>query len=663
MKQLFLSLAILFAFATNAFCQEKTFSLKSPDGQVEVVIDLEGGATYRVLYYGEEVLAPSHIALNLTDGTVYNGSDKLKNAKHQSINAVRQTPFTRARSMQDESNELQLTFANYQIVFRAYDNGVAYRFVTLKKKPIEIAKEVAEFSFTDDYLALTPYVSYYEEGKSSIQDQFQSSFESQYTPVTISNFDPKRISFLPIYIDLKEKGKAIITETALIDYPGLYLINQTHMTTLTAIQAPYPKDVHQGGHNNLQLIVDSTEPYVAKIAAPRTLPWRVLMLGKEDKDLANNDLTYILAEPSRVADTSWIKPGKVAWDWWNDWNIKGVDFPAGVNNDTYKYYIDFASKNGIEYVILDEGWATTGKADLMDIVPEINLEEIIDYAKNRNVGIILWAGYYALDRDLEGNIKHFADMGVKGFKIDFMDRDDQIVSDFYLRAATLCAKYHLVCDFHGAFKPAGFNLTFPNVLNFEGVFGLEQMKWVDPEVDQMEYDCCLPFIRQTAGPMDYTQGAMHNATRRSYHPNYTQPVSQGTRCHQLALYIVLESPLNMLCDSPTNYMNEPECTSLIASIPTTWDETIVVDGEVGKYVVTARRKGTKWYIAGITNWEARDITLKLPPIIDVLRPATIYKDGINAHRNAEDYKMDSIDLSQEPTIHLAPGGGFLIETN
>jgi len=350
----------------------------------------------------------------------------------------------------------------------------------------------------------------------------------------------------------------------------------------------------------------------------------------------------------------------VAWDWWNDWNIQGVDFKAGINTETYKYYIDFAAKYGVEYVILDEGWAVNKQADLMQVVPEIDLKAIVDYAKGKGVGIVLWAGYYAFDRDMENVCRHYAGMGVKGFKVDFMDRDDQIVTDFYYRAAAMAAKYKLVLDFHGAFKPAGINRTYPNVLNCEGVNGLEQLKWGKDKEAQVVYDTQIPFIRQAGGPMDYTQGAMRNAVSRNYYPCNTEPMSQGTRCRQLALYVVLDSPLNMMCDSPSNYMREPECTDFIAAVPTTWDETEVLDGKMGEYVVTMRRKGDAWYVGGITNWDARDLVVDTSFLPKGTYKVELFRDGVNADRKAEDYRRveQTYTVGDTLQVHLAPGGGF-----
>ena len=374
-------------------------------------------------------------------------------------------------------------------------------------------------------------------------------------------------------------------------------------------------------------------------------------------------MVYKLATPSQLSDISWIKPGKVAWDWWNDWNIKNVDFQTGVNNDTYKYYIDFASKYKIEYVILDEGWAVNLKADLYQIVPEIDLKELIAYAKSKNVDLILWAGYNAFNKDMEGICKHYSEMGIKGFKVDFMDRDDQPMVDFYHRAAQIAAKYHLMLDFHGAFKPVGLQRTYPNVINFEGVHGLEQMKWSPSSVDQVTYDVTIPFIRMVAGPMDYTQGAMRNATRDNYRPVNSEPMSQGTRCRQLAEYVIFESPLNMLCDNPSAYMAEKECTEFIAEIPTVWDETVALNGEIAKYITIARRKGNVWYLGSMTNWDARKLDLNLSFLGEGDFRAEIFRDGVNAHRAASDYRKYTIDIAadRKMQISMAPGGGFVMK--
>lgn len=423
---------------------------------------------------------------------------------------------------------------------------------------------------------------------------------------------------------------------------------------------PYPKHEYQGDHNNLQMIVDDWENYIAKTAGAHTFPWKMMLVAEYDADLLTTEVPRLLAD-APVVNADWVKPGKVAWDWWNNWNLKGVDFATGVNNRTYQYYIDFAAKHGIEYVILDEGWAVNKKADLMQVVPEIDLPMLVKYAADRGVDIVLWAGYKAFERDMENVCHHYSEMGVKGFKIDFMDRCDQKMMAFLEKAAATCAKYRLFCDFHGAPVPNGMTYTYPNVLNFEAVAGQEQVKWSKlKKFDQVRHETLLPFIRQVVGPMDYTQGAMRNATKKSYYPCNSQPMSQGTRCRQLALYLIFDSPFNMLCDTPTNYEAEPECLDFISKVPVVWDERRVLSAKIGEYVIEACRKGDTWYVGGISNWEARTVNLDLSFIEG--KQMELFVDGINAHRHAEDYIKSVGTVPATLTVHLAPGGGFALKT-
>jgi alpha-glucosidase len=413
----------------------------------------------------------------------------------------------------------------------------------------------------------------------------------------------------------------------------------------------------------LQGEVQTRKPYIAEVSGERSFPWRICIVADNDKQLLDDDMVFRLSQPNTIGDTSWIKPGKVAWDWWNDWGLYGVDFTPGINNRTYEYYIDFASRNGIEYVILDEGWSVNKKADLMQVVPEIDVKHLCDYAKERGVGIVLWAGYWALDRDMDNVMKHYAEMGVKGFKIDFMDRDDQQMVDFYERSAATAAKYKLMCDFHGAYKPCGLSRKYPNVVNYEGVNGLEQLKWSTLELDQVTYDVMIPFIRMVAGPMDYTQGAMVNAQKASYHASNSEPMSQGTRCHQLAMYVVFESPFNMLCDSPSNYEKESVCTEFIAKIPTVWDQTVALDGELGKYCTIARRAGDVWYVGGMTNWDEREVEVDLSFLGEGDFVITEFIDGPNANKIGRDFLKKSIEVKggSKHKVKMAIGGGFAMK--
>ena len=659
-KLLILTAALVCACAVRA---QKSYTLCSPDGHLRTTVAAGDELTYDIAVDGRTVLEPSPLALRLDDGRTWGPHARVRKAERTSADAAIPSPLYRSAEVRDRYNGLILRMKDdWSVEFRVYDDGVAYRFASSAKAPFRIASEQVEYRFPADFEATVPYVARGREG--DFEDQFFNSFENTYATAPLSALNSGRLMFLPLAVDAGDGVKVCITETDLNGYPGLYLTNAGAAENgLRGIFASCPEKLEQGGHNNLQMLVRKRKEHIAEVDAPRTFPWRVAIVGS-DADLAARDLSWLLAAPSKIADTSWIRPGKVAWDWWNDWNLAGVDFRAGVNTETYKYYIDFAAAKGIEYVILDEGWAVNGKADLMQVVPEIDLKEIVAYGALKNVGIILWAGYWAFDRDMERVCEHYAEMGVKGFKVDFMDRDDQRMTAFNHRAAETAARYGLVLDLHGTHKPAGLNRTWPNVLNFEGVHGLEQMKWSPESVDQMKYDATIPFVRQAAGPMDYTQGAMRNASRGNYRPVNTEPMSQGTRCHQLALYVVLDSPLNMLCDSPTNYLCEPECTEFIAAIPTVWDETRILGGRMGEYIVTARRSGDTWYVGGITDWTARDVEVDLAPLgIEGAVEATLFRDGANADRKGSDYKRETIrtNLSEPLKVHLAPGGGFAVK--
>ena len=659
-KLLILTAALVCACAVRA---QKSYTLCSPDGHLRTTVAAGDELTYDIAVDGRTVLEPSPLALRLDDGRTWGPHARVRKAERTSADAAIPSPLYRSAEVRDRYNGLILRMKDdWSVEFRVYDDGVAYRFASSAKAPFRIASEQVEYRFPADFEATVPYVARGREG--DFEDQFFNSFENTYATAPLSALNSGRLMFLPLAVDAGDGVKVCITETDLNGYPGLYLTNAGAAENgLRGIFASCPEKLEQGGHNNLQMLVRKRKEHIAEVDAPRTFPWRVAIVGS-DADLAASDLSWLLAAPSKIADTSWIRPGKVAWDWWNDWNLAGVDFRAGVNTETYKYYIDFAAAKGIEYVILDEGWAVNGKADLMQVVPEIDLKEIVAYGALKNVGIILWAGYWAFDRDMERVCEHYAEMGVKGFKVDFMDRDDQRMTAFNHRAAETAARYGLVLDLHGTHKPAGLNRTWPNVLNFEGVHGLEQMKWSPESVDQMKYDATIPFVRQAAGPMDYTQGAMRNASRGNYRPVNTEPMSQGTRCHQLALYVVLDSPLNMLCDSPTNYLCEPECTEFIAAIPTVWDETRIRGGRRGEYIVTARRSGDTWYVGGITDWTARDVEVDLAPLgIEGAVEATLFRDGANADRKGSDYKRETIrtNLSEPLKVHLAPGGGFAVK--
>ena len=642
----------------SAFAAPKDYVLRSPDEKLLVTIETGNGISYTLKHDGDLLLDRSEIGMYMTDGTVFGGYLNVKKASTRTVSETIKAIMYKKTEIKDEFNELTLKFKDFSLIFRAYDDGMAYRFVSHKEEAYNVDYETAEFNFAKDWNMWAAYVCQHTE---TLESQYYNSFENQYSYTPISEWNKDRLAFLPLMVEGPKGKKIVVTESDLFDYPGMYLYNKDSGKKLTADFAPYPKEVRQGGHNNLQLEVQNRHPYIARCIGNDKFPWRIVAVSEDDIQMADNDMVYRLARPADPASNwSWVKPGKVAWDWWNDWNIKGVDFKSGINNDTYKYYIDFASENGIEYVILDEGWSVNGEADLFQVVPEINLTELVRYAANRNVGLILWAGYWAFDRDMEKVCKHYSSMGIKGFKVDFMDRDDQHMVQFHQRAAMTAAKYKMLVDFHGTYKPSGLNRTYPNVINYEGVHGLEQMKWSPENVDQVTYDVTVPYIRMMAGPMDYTQGAMRNASKGNYRPVNSEAMSQGTRCRQLAEYVVFESPLNMLCDSPSNYMEEKECLEFIAEIPTVWDETKGLCGEVGKYIAMARRNGSDWYVGAMTDWSDRGLTLDLSFLPEGNYSVVLYRDGVNADRVACDYRKETINLpaDRQLKIKMAPGGGF-----
>ncbi len=657
MKRFFLFVVALVATSV-AIAAEKSYMLTSPDGRVSAAVCVGDKITYSVVFDGKTILAPSQIALHLADGEVLGVGDRLVKSKNASVDRVVLPQFYFRTEIADCYNELILSFREgYSLEFRAYDEGVTYRFRTSRKADYVVENEVAEFRFAEPAKVWLAYNNLTGEKR----DRYMTSFENTYTHCALSEVDASQLAFSPVLVECAGV-KVCIAESDVESYPGMFLCNTTGENALVGHFAPLPRRTEEGGHNKLQGIVRERESFVANCEAMRTMPWRIVLVTDDDRMLAANDMVYRLASPSRVEDTSWIAPGKVAWEWWNHWGINGVDFVTGVNTPTYKAYIDFASQNKIEYVILDEGWAVKYANDLMQVVPEIDLPELVKYAEERGVGLILWAGYNAFNRDIEGICAHYSKMGIKGFKIDFMDRDDQAMVDFHYRVAEAAARHKMLVDFHGTYKPTGINRTYPNIINFEAVFGLEQMKWSPTSVNHVEYDVTMPFIRMLAGPIDYTQGAMRNASKRNYRPVSHEAMSQGTRCHQLAEYVVFFSPLSMLCDSPSQYEREKECLRYIAKIPTTWDETVVLDGKVGEYIVTARRSGSKWYIGALTSWTPREMTIDLTPILGSSGEfkAEIYRDGANAAERASDYKFEKIQVpaDRKLKVKMAPGGGF-----
>jgi len=648
MRNTLLILVCVIFTVTSLAQKDKSFDVASPNGNVKLNIDISSKLQWSVRQKDQQVIEPSSISLHLQN-EVLGDNVVIASSKTEKVNVTINAINYIKAIIPDEYNQLTLTCKNdYGIVFRAYNDAVAYRFFTKKKDSIIIKNEEANFNFTNDDSAFIPIQWDYREGQN-----FNSSFEALYHHIPLSQFPKDSLAFLPLLVDLGNGKKAEILEADLEDYPGTYLdLNETQKG-LKGMYAPYPINAHVVQRN---LIPTERADYIAKTNGTRSFPWRVVVISETDKELLNNDIVEKLASPPRLDDHLWVKPGQVAWDWWNNWNITGVDFKAGINTQTYKYYIDFAAANKLPYIVMDEGWSEF--YDLLKIKPNINLQEIINYGQQKNVGVILWATWYNVFRQMDTAFPLYSKMGVKGFKIDFFDRDDQVVVRSTYDIAKKAAENRLMVDYHGIYKPTGLQRTYPNVIGYEGVKGLENFKWANE--DQPLYTVTIPFIRMMAGPMDYTPGAFRNATQTIFRPINDNPMAKGTRCNQMAEYVVFYAPLQMLSDNPTTYMKEQECTDFITKVPTTFDETVPLDSKVGEYIAIARRKGNEWFVGAMTNWSERDVTLDFSFLPAGNYSAEVFKDGMNADRNATDYKKEIINISagNKVTVHLAPGGGW-----
>ena len=632
MKKTFTIMTVLLATTIN--CHASDLTLTSPNGKMKVTIHANHDRlTWEVSHDGTVVLTPSEIGLN---GALTKMKGKVAKGGSSAV----------------------VTGKGCRVEFRADNNVAAYRILfpgTKKDKLVKkVEKETAEFNFAGDYEAFVPYVNDNRSG-----ERWCYSFESRYDEQPLSKMYADSIAINPLAVRLPHGKLAVILDANVIDYPGMFLKkNGAH--GLQAEFAPYPLEEENNGHARLNLIPTKRADYIAKTTET---PWRIVAVTENDAQLLNSDLARRYGPACRIQDTSWIRPGKVAWDWWNATMLTGVDFRAGMNTDTYKYYIDFASKNHLEYIIIDEGWSTE-ESLTEKLNPEIDLSVLIPYAKERNVGIILWSTWRNSIKNTENDFKHYADLGIAGFKVDFFDRDDQRVQESIWRVADCAARNHLLLDLHG-FRPTGIQYAYPNIVNFEGVKGLENCKWEPrngavPMYDHPRYDVTIPYLRMLIGPLDYTPGAMDNATRAQYFGNNDHPMSQGTRAHQVAMYVTYDAPLQMLADSPSKYMKEQETTDFLSKIPTVYDEVIALDGKIGEYTVLAKRKGDKWYIAAMTNWTPRDLTIDLSMLSEGSHKAEIFADGLNADRAATDYKhtVTTVRKGQQQKIHLAPGGGW-----
>jgi alpha-glucosidase len=621
-----------------------SYDLRSPDNKIELRVRTAKSIRYDVLLKGRALLQDCTLSLNVDHKTLGLEPSVMKSKERSYDQLVEPTVRQKFAKIRDNYNELRLDMeGGYAVVFRAYNEGVAYRLETsLPQEQVKVYSEEMNLNFPSNF------VVYYPQ-----EDSFFSHNERRYTPQHLAEIAPAFIASLPAVVDAGGGAKVVIAESDVEEYPGLWL-RGTGGNGLAGTFPPYPLKEKLEGDRDFR-VVESAD-YIAATLGKRAYPWRVMGIVEKDGDLLTNQLVWLLEKPSHVQDTSWIKPGKVAWDWWNANNVYGVDFKSGVNTQTYKYYIDFAAKYGIPYIILDEGWYKLG--NVLDVVPEINMEELTAYARQKNVGIILWVVWKTLDDQLIPALDQYEKWGIKGIKVDFMQRSDQVVMNYYHRVSRETAKRKMLVDFHGDQKPASMTRTWPNMISTEGVRGLEWSKW--SAETEPKHNVTLPFTRMFLGPMDYTPGAMLNAQKTSFAPIFNLPMSLGTRCHQLAMYVVYESPLQMLADSPSNYLREPETMEFLAPMPTEWDDTKVLDARIADYVLVARRNGSNWYVGAMTDWTARELEIDFSFLPEGKFQMEAYQDGVNAGRYGSDYKMvkGQVNKTTKLKIQLAPGGGW-----
>jgi len=632
---------------------QSNLTISSPDQNIKVQVTLKNKIYYSVFYKDKMIIAPSAISMNINNGTILGQDPQLASQQTKSVSVAIPTVYGKRSLLPDIYNELQLDFnGNFSVYVRAYNEGVAYRFITRLKDNMNVTDEEVSFKFTENHRILAP-----------LAGDFQTSFEHVREWVNILDLNDNNFAYCPVIVAIDDNLKIAITESDVRDYPGMYIYhkpNNSHLL-INGLFPAYPVKTEQGGWGLFNMRVTERADYIAKTQGTRSFPWRVMVITDEDEVLADNNMVYKLASPCELKETVWIKPGKVCWEWWNDWNLEGVDFKTGINNQTYEYYIDFASENGLEYMLFDEGWSD--QFDLTLPNPQLDMEHLFRYAKEKNVKIILWCVWHTLDRQMDKAFTQFEKWGVAGVKVDFIDRDDQMAINFYERCGREAAKHKLLVDFHGCSKPTGLSRTYPNIINYEGVIGNEYNKgnW-GGKFPTPEHNVTIAFTRMMAGPMDYTPGAMRNSTQTSFGFSNSTPMSRGTRCHQLGMYLVYDAPLQMLCDAPTEYMKHPDILLFLSDVPVNWDETIVLDAVLTDYVLTARKKDNQWYVGAMTDWTEREITVDFSFLSPGTWKAEIFRDGINANRLANDYIREVLDISNSSKlkIRLAEGGGMVL---
>jgi alpha-glucosidase len=639
-----LLLVALFSLAVSN-AQAQIYKLASPDGLLNVKINIRASASIELSKGKTTLIKLDDIDL-VADEKILTGMEVKKSSNQSVSNLVIPVVKEKSESFPDNYNELTIEFKSFKsLIFRLYNEGLAYRFGTWANDSLTILKETLNMQLNES-----------DSMRYQASRSFNSSYETPYEHHRLGDMEEVKLINLPLLVEKQSGTMLMVTESDLYDYPGLWFVNRGS-AELEGVQAPFPKTLNYSGSVYGHGQIKEANDFIAKVEGERSYPWRIFAIAEKEEDLIQNNMVYLLASPCALEDYSWIKPGVVMFDWWAKKYIYGVDFKSGINTATAKYFIDFCAAQGFRYFLFDDGWCP--KDDLLSVNPELDMEEVTSYAAEKGVDIMLWVIWHALERQWEEAFEQFERWGIRGIKMDFMNRDDQKMVQFYESVAQKAAEHKMVVNFHGAYKPSGLRRKYPNVLTREALIEFEYNGWTDYVTP--EHDNILPYIRMFTGPMDYIPGTLRNSTKESFRKAGNFPMGQGTRAHAMALFVILNSPMTMLPDSPSDYYREQECTDFLATIPVEWDETKLFKGKIGQYTLLGRRSGDEWFLGATTDWNARKFTLNTEFLGPGKYQVEIISDGINADTRAEDYKRSTIYIHRGDNVEISmvSGGGWV----
>ena len=641
------SLLLLLSGFFCIFCNAQKYELLSPNCKLKAEIEINQGIFANLKKGGSEIVRLENLSLETTGISQQSLKYKVRKAKRRSVNEIIKPEIReKASELVNSYNELEIRFrADHAITFRLFNEGLAYRFSTSFKEDLIIGRENLDIIMMAG-----------DSARFQSSESFNSPYETPYEFKNLAGIEKGKLCNLPFLVEKENGSFLMITEADLYNYPGLWL-QGSGGEKLTATNPPYPEIFTWKGSTYDQGQVAGAYSHIAEVKGTRTYPWRIFAVADDEKDLISNNMVYLLASPCALPDVSWIKPGVVMFDWWAKHNIYGVGFKSGINTETAKYFIDFCAGHGFRYFLFDDGWCP--RDNLLKPVPGLNMEEVTRYAGTKGVDVMLWVIWHTLERQWDKALSQFELWGVKGIKVDFMNRDDQLMVEFYERVARTAADKKMVIDFHGAYKPCGLRRKYPNVLTREGLIEFEYNGWTD-EANPQHHNM-LPYIRMFTGPMDYIPASMRNSTKDNFRAIGDYPMEQGTRAHSMALFVILNSPMTMLPDSPSDYYREKECTEFLTKIPVEWDETRLLEGKIARYTVLARRSGKNWFVGAITNWDKRDLDMETGFLVPGRYRLEAIIDGINADKRAEDYRKIEMVFNAGDIIklNLAPGGGWV----